>query len=299
MAFDKRRFALFFSMPLSAQDWLNLAASKVSLVMLPLAYADAATLRRLSGLGIRVIIRLTEDDYYDDFAPARIKKLVVAAAALCSIDAVIIGVEPDSGFVLSYDSKDWGQSRAYEHRRRFDAVRRALGGLGIAIVSPGYRLAVTLTTGALGRAISEDDPPAAGFRDWIAICTLPDRNNEFGYDEADGNGVHIYLYDWAGVVDELRSLIDGRWYTTLLHKPIWIDEIGVGNGHTSDTEKMRAYIAIAEILLSRKNARQHPLGARTELLCPFVSNGVPDGWPAYFLLDDPAAYVELGTWLAG
>jgi hypothetical protein len=87
----------------------------------------------------------------------------------------------------------------------------------------------------------------------------------------------------------------------LLHKPICIDELGVGNASMSDVQKMAAYIAVAEILLSRVDGRQHALGQRCELLCPFVSNGDPGDppqWEPYFLLKDPACYAELGRWMA-
>jgi hypothetical protein len=298
MPFTKERFALFFSIPLTNQDWINLAASKVKLVMIPLPFADQATLTRMRGMGLRVVLRVPESDYYDDRAAARILAQVLAAMQWCPIEAVIVGVEPDGNYVLSYGEPDWGQSHAYEHRPRFDAVRKALQGVGIKVISPGYKMQVRLTDGRLGRSISEDDPAPAGYRDWVMINTLPDANREFGYDAADGNGVHLYCYGWEGVVDDLRATIDTKWETLLLHKPLWIDEIGIGNDHSSDLQKMQGYIDAAEILLSLHNGRQHPTGARVEMLCPFVSNGTPDGqWEPYLLLDDPACYTELGRWM--
>jgi hypothetical protein len=301
MPFNKGRFCLFFSIPLSSQDWANLTLSKVRLVMMPPGVADAGTLKRMASMGIRVVLRVPESDYYDDLAPARIRNQVLAAMQSCPVEAVIVGVEPDGEFVLSYGSPTWGQQeKAYEHRRRFDAVRRMLQGVGVKVVSPGYKTAVALTGGGVGKAISEDDPAPAGFRDWVMINTLPDHQySEFGYDAAEGNGVHIYLYSWAGIVDQLREMIDTRWYQVLLHKPLWIDEIGIGNASTTARQKMQGYIEIADIMLSRKNGRQHPLGQRCELLCPFISNGIPNGqWEAYFLLNDPACYVELGQWMS-
>lgn len=298
MAFTKQRFCLHYSIPLSKQDWANLDASRVKLVMLPLPFCDRDTLWELRARNCKVVIRIPESDYYQDADPIRIKDAVFAAMQFCPIEAVIVGVEPDDQYVLSYGEPTWGQERAYEHRRRFDAVRRLLQPM-IKVISPGLKAAVRRTDGTVGRTISEDDPPAAGIRDWCMINTLPDKkDNTFGWDEAEGNSTHMYLYSHDGIVDDLRFMIDSKWWLTLLHKPIWMGELGLGNARSNDQDKMQAYIQIAEILLSRKNGKQHPLGQRCELLAPFVSNGIPDHWEAYYLLDDPVAYQLLGAWMS-
>lgn len=297
MAFTKQRFCLHFSMPLSPQDWANLDASKVRLVMLPLPFCDKNTMWDMRARNIRVVIRIPESDYYGAGDPERIRDEVIHAMTFCPVEAVIVGVEPDDQYVLSYGSPDWGQARAYEHRAAFDRVRKLLQPM-IRVVSPGLKAMVRKSDGSLGRSISEDDPPAAGVRDWCMINTLPDTEGRFGWDEADGNSTHMYLYSHDGVVDDLRFMIDSKWWLTLLHKPVWIGEVGVGQARTSDVEKMTAYIQLAEILLSRDRfGKQHPLGVHSELLAPFVSNGIPAHWEPYYLLDDPAAYVMLGDWM--
>src|SRR4051812_12587309 len=114
MPFTKERFGLFFSEPLSAQDEANLRASKVKLVMIPLPFADAATMRLIASVGARAVLRVPESDYYDDFAPSRIKNQTLAAMQNGPVEALMVGVEPDGEYILSYDSDDFGQAHAYE-----------------------------------------------------------------------------------------------------------------------------------------------------------------------------------------
>jgi hypothetical protein len=150
-----------------------------------------------------------------------------------------------------------------------------------------------LPDGHKARSISEDDPALPGAVSWREICCLPDDRGEFGYNNADGFGSHIYCYGWDGPVDELRFKFTLKWHCSLGHKPIWIDEVGIGNGATA-LEKMRAYIEIAQILVSE------PIGRRVMMLCPFVSNGdpgVPPAWDPRYLMRDPACYTELGRWM--
>lgn len=290
MAFTKQRFALFFSLPLDNQDWANLAASHVKLAMLMLPFADAATLRRMRDMGIRVVLRVPEESYYEDTAPFRIKSEVMTAMQSCPVEAVLVGNEPDAAQDLGYGSPSFGQPFAYVHRRRFDAVRVALQGVGIKVISPALIM----------RSISEDEAPAPGQVTWREILCLPDTQGKYGYLEADGNGVHIYGYGWDGPVDELRYKFALKIAATLWHKELWIDEVGM-TGKYTQVEKIAAYIDMTEILLSvQNNGKQHPLGQRVNLLCPFVSNGTPGDPPAWspgFLIRDPAAYALLGNWM--
>lgn len=289
MAFTKQRFALFFSLPLGEQDWANLTVSRVRLVMLMLPFADPGTLARMRDMGIRVVLRVPEDAYYEDGAPERVRAGVLACMQSCPVEAVMVGNEPDAAQDLTYTANTWGQPFAYVHRRRFDAVRRALQGVGIKVISPALIM----------RSISEDEPPAPGQVTWREILCLPDEVGEYGYLEADGAGAHVYGYGWEGPVDELRYKFALKHYQTLWHRPLWVDEVGI-TGHRSPVEKMRAYIDMAEILLSQVNGRQHALGQRVEFFCPFVSNGepgFPPAWSPRFLLTDPACYTLLGDWM--
>jgi hypothetical protein len=145
---QKSDFTLFFTMPLDAQDWSNLAASHVTRVMLPIEYADTTTLDRLRGMGVRVVLAVGETAYYDDLAPNRIRNQVAAAASHASVSAVQVGREPEVAYGLNDGSPTWGQQEhAYEHRRRFDAVRRQVQGLGVRVVSPGWGEQVFFPTG--------------------------------------------------------------------------------------------------------------------------------------------------------
>lgn len=292
MSFSKSRFALFMSLPLAPLDWQNLAASSVRLVQLPLAFCDQATLERMRGMGIRIVVRVGEGDYYDDLAPGRIRNAVLRAQLFCPIEAVIIGNEPENALDFTYGSNTFGADFAYLHRRRFDQVRVALQVVGINVVSPAQTM----------RSISEDEPPMPGKVTWREICCLPDSSltevqGQFGYLSANYNGVHLYGYGWEGYVDELRMLFALKEAANLWHKPLFVDEIGIG-GNATPLQKMAAYIAVAEILLSTQDGKQHPLGQRVAMLSPFVSNGEPHGqWDARFLLRDPAAYALLGDWM--
>lgn len=283
MGFAKHKFGLFFSLPLDPQDWLNLQASSVCLVMLPLEFADNQTLDRLKGMGVRVVLRVNESDYYDDLAPGRIRNHVFTANQHCPVAAVIVGNEPDHPLDWRYGSNTWGQEWAYLHRRRFDAVRLALQAIAAKVVSP----AVTM------RAITEDDVPQPGRTTWREIMCLPDEAKRQGYLEADGNGVHLYQHAWDGPVNMWRVKVALREYEELWHQPLWIDEVGVVSASGS-VARMQAYIDIAEMLLS------HPLGWRVECLIPFVANGSPGNppsWPPQYLMRDPQAYALLGAWM--
>lgn len=290
MAFTKAKFGIFWSLPPATGDWANLTASGVKLVMLPLEFTGAETLLRLAGMGCRVLVRVQEGSYYDDNAPARIRNQILAVRQLCPLEAVIVGNEPDHTLNWEYSSAGWGQEFAYVHRRRFDAVRRALQGAGVNVIAPA----------TIMRSISEDEAPAPGRVTWREIMCLPEQfNQEVGYLAADGCGVHLYSYHWDGPVDLLRWLFALKQQAELWHKPLYIDEVGVADSD-SPLDKMRSYINMAEKLLSVRGGRQHPLGQRVECLIPFVANGDPGDPPAWdprFLLRDPVAYQELGIWM--
>jgi hypothetical protein len=271
---NKQAFTLDFSLPLTAQNWVDLLNSHVSQVMLALEFADIATLDRLRSMGVRVILRVSEDAYYDDIAPRRIGLQVQAATAHATVVAVIAGCEPDVGVNWRYGAIDWAQAHAYGHARRLDNVRRVLQAQGVRVVSPGWQM----------RSISEDEPAQPGRQTWAEIVRLT-------YDQCDGSGVHLYQYGWQGVVDELRVKFALREWQELYHKPLYLDEVGIA-GSASPVDKMRAYLSMADMLIA------HPLGERIAMFCPFVSNGTPNGqWDEHFLLDDPECYTLLGAWM--
>lgn len=293
MGFQKSKFGLFFSLPLSPQDWRNLEVSRIKLVQMPLDFADALTLQRLRSMGVRVLLRIDEGAYYSDDAPARLTPRVVRAAELCPLEGAVVGNESENAQDFTYTSASFGQPFAYVHRVRFDAMRVALQAAGIRVISPAQTM----------RSISEDEQPIPGSVTWREICTLPntrytEAQGQYGYLSANGNGAHIYCYGWDGPTDELRFKFALKYLANIWHRPLYIDEIGIAGNHTQ-LEKMAGYVSIAEILLSQRNGKQHPLGQRTEALVPFLSNGTPNGqWDARYLLTDPACYQLLGNWMS-
>jgi hypothetical protein len=273
---QKSDFALDFSVPLAPQDWTNLAASRVSKVMLPLPFCDTATLDRLHSMGVRLVIRVPEGSYGDDLAPGRIRNQVLACQAHVSVVVVIVGCEPEAAFDFRYGAASWRQDVAYSHRDALSRVAAALRAAGFTVVSPGWRM----------RSISEDEPAQPGIQTWTEICRL-------SYDTCNGNGGHLYEYGWDGPVDELRFKFALKDLQTRFHQPIYLDEVGISGGATS-AQKMRSYIEMAQLLVTEQ------IGQRVLLFCPFVSNGSPGNPPAWspgYLLSDPQCYVELGQWM--
>lgn len=276
MGFTKDKFALFFSLPMTEADYANLDASGVKLVMLPMSLANnfPDMLWKLAQRNVKVVIRVEEQDYYNDNAPTRILITLNKLSTLIPIVAVICGVEPENGINFEYGSPEWAGS-VWEHKRRFDAVCTTLQNNGYRVVSPGWT----------SRAISEDDKPQPGSTTWDEILRS-------SYNAAFGNGGHIYEYGFDGPVDMIRFKTTLREIQRVRHKPIWLDEVGVSGGDA--LYRMRAYIEIADMLLT------HRLGNRVEMLCPFISGGDPGNppvWPAGFLMKDIRAYQLLGAWM--
>jgi hypothetical protein len=271
----KQDFTLFFSLPLSEKDWANLSTSRVSRVMLPLGLADQATLGRLAAQNIRVVLRVEEGRYGNDIGRQQVKNQVVAAGGIAKVSAVIVGCEPEGAVSFEYGAASWGQDVAYAHMRDLGLMTQLLKHAGFVVVSPGWRM----------RSISEDDQPQPGEATWSEITRLQ-------YDACDGNACHLYTYNWTGIVDELRVKFALQRFAWGRHKLMWLDEVGVNSG--TPIERMRAYIDIAQMLLSG------PVGRRVTMLCPFVCNGnpgIPPSWSPGYVLSDPQCYVELGAWL--
>jgi hypothetical protein len=275
MAFTRDKFALFFSMPLDAQDWDNLTISGVKRVMLPYGIATAEQIGLLAEIGKRVILRLDESDYYHDQAPLDVAATLQRWKALLgdSIEALVCGVEPEHLTNLSYDSPTWGQDHARDHARRVDRVRAAVQPLNIKVVSPGWTM----------RTISETDPLQPGEMAWRELCAP-------AYHQCDGCGYHLYTYNWQSVVDNLRVYFALQKACIFWHKPLWLIEVGVGGGGPVD--RMQAYIDIANILLDPAL----PFNKRIEMFCPFISNGTGEAWDSGYLLRDPASYELLSHW---
>lgn len=268
----KQDWTNFYSLPLDALDWQNLQASHVKRVMLLLPFCDVTTLDRLNGMGVRLIIRVPEDAYYDAENPMNIRGQVRSIARRIGLDAVVVGNEPDNAYSFEDGAPTWGQDHAYAHRSAFDAVRDLLQRDGFPVVSPALTM----------RSISEDEPPQPGQYTWSEILRL-------SYDKAHGNAVHLYSYNWLSVVDQLRVKFALKHYEGMWHQPLWVDEVNINSG--TPVARMTACIAMAQMLLT------HPLGKRIVSWCPFVSNGDGQGWPVGYLMKSPECYTLLGAWV--
>lgn len=264
-------FTLFWSMPPDDTDWANLRTSTVKQVMLVWGQTDRRVLARLRSLGCSVVLRMENGDLTQ---PAgTLQGHLREAMSACHISGVIMGVEPDGRFDLTWDSQDWGTDFAWQHANQIRHVMGALGGLGVPLVSPGHAQ----------RAISEADQPAPGQISWREICAPV-------YNECDANGVHIYGYGWVSRVDETRFKWAVQYWATLRHKLLWIDEASIGSG--SSNARMRACIEMARIL------RDKTWGSRVGMFCPFVSNGTGVGYQPQYVMREPEAYMALATFMA-
>src|SRR5687768_16227780 len=207
--FTKQRFGLFYSMPLSPQDWINLNTSRVKLVMLPfrLAYKDVVLVAHMASLGIKVVLRIDEEEIRT-YTPQAYKRELQFIQKAIQVDAVILGNEPEGWHNLTFSSPEWGvrDGTARRHAERMDAVRVALTGLGVKLVSPGW---------TAGRKY-EVDTLRPGRQAWRIEV-----GEEYG--RCDGNGGHLYLFKWDEWADEYRFLYQASELAEMYHKPLWID----------------------------------------------------------------------------
>lgn len=277
VTFTRDKLTLFWSITPDALDFANLERSGAARVMLAWGCVTPGLLARLTAIGRRVVIRLSDDDtnmVHPALLAANLRQWLQAAR----IDAVIVGCEPNAAFDMTYGSVTWGQNYAFPHASHVGELAEAVNGLGMGIlsVSPALKMG----------AISEDDKPQPGQTAWQEIC----RPAYEGH--CQGNGAHIYGYGWTSVVDSVRARFALQRAQEAFHLPAWIDEAGFAHG--TPVERMRAVLDFGTLLLN------HPLGQRVEMLCPFVANGTPGGqWDPNYLMRDPACYDLLRDWLAG
>jgi hypothetical protein len=264
-------FTLFWSMPPDERDWSNLRASTVKQVMLVWKQATPQLVSALRASDCSVVLRMENDDLTQQ--PGALQGHLRDLKAAGHISGVILGVEPDGRYDLTWASKDWGLDEAWQHTNRVSSAYNALRNLSVPIISPGHAQ----------RGISEADPPSPGQISWREICTPV-------YNECDGNGVHIYGYGWVSRVDETRFKYAVQYWATLRHKLLWIDEASIGSG--SPTARMKACIEMARILKDAK------WGSRVAMFCPFVSNGTGVGYQPQYVMREPEAYTAIRDFLA-
>jgi hypothetical protein len=266
-------FTLFFSMPLDATDFRNLNLSGCKRVQLPhrIALSNMAMLAHLASLQKRVIIRLEEPDIYE-VPPATFRSQLQAIVNVITVDAVILGNEPDVGHDWEFGAPDWGQEWGWHHAARLNILIDVLDGMPFKLVSPAW----------MNRSISEDDPPMPGRCTWREIVARV-------YNKCDANGGHIYEHAWNWPVDHLRARYKLKQLQEYLHKPIYLDEFNISEG--TQVERMRACISMADLLLT------HKLGDRVEMFSPFVSNGLGNAYDPGMVMREEACYRLVGEWM--
>ena len=272
-------FGLFFTLPLSRDDWENLRQSHVKTVQLVSDFARVDTVRRMRDMGVeRIVSRLTNNQFATvderQHWATRLGEQVEAG-----VTDILVGVEPDNGTVPQYgEGNDWGQSTAYTFR--------AAAGEMLHLLENSLPARVRyISAGMTMRSISEDEAPAPGRAVWSDICRP--LFNTFDY-----NGAHIYQYNWLTEIDRIRfkwalKIAQEQW-----HKELFLDEVGVHSTQMAQLAKMRAYLKMATLLVHSR------LGDRVSGFVPFCANGVMSQWAAY-IIHDPLAYLDVGRFMAG
>ena len=314
---DYRALCLFFSWLMDDVDWANFLNSGVTKVMLPFGLADEDTLGRFASIvrtwrngsqvPVRIILRLANDELLTPPGLLQGQLRQKQEWADGQITAVILGSEPEPQHLRMEWGYDWGNVRERPdqpsiieaHLAAMDNAVTALDGTsGVQLVSPGW----------WQRPFREFDPVQPGIATWRELT------HAACYNELDGMGVHIYGDDWASIADVFRYAFQMRMWGMLCHKPMWIDEVGIGANNdkgnrpeVTQVYKMNAVVQMARMLLPLPPGQpapdpEHPwdgklaqaVGQRVHLYCPFVSNGLGNHYPAHYIMRDPECYVLLG-----
>ncbi|HKP51287.1 MAG TPA: hypothetical protein VJ183_01400 [Chloroflexia bacterium] len=308
---NRDAFTLFFSRPLQRasettdghDDWANLDRSKVKQVMFPFGMAalglsspgdhraEQETLQGFAQRGLRLVLRMNPQDC-ERTDPNTARQVIQQSGAR----AVIVHNEPDWDpvrFGMKWGD-DWGNNNPNAARAYAEMLRRwgqALSNLGVQLVA-----------GALAmREWSGNTPALPGqiaWREWLA----PVINDLY-----QGWGAHYYNYDWpVGNPTPWASVeLDvniGRfaswlhWWSSLSHRPIWIDECNLDRGPNtpiSQEFRMRACLGKAAF------CERHERGSRVAMFAPFVSNGFGNAYPPGMVMTDPVCYDWVRTFMEG
>lgn len=293
-------FSLFMPEEMSEQDHNNRAVAGIHRVQLFLGvgYNRRGQLHRLAAEGVSVIFRIEEPSrdnpqevngsYYTADGRARIARQlseIQASVPGLVVEAVVAGNEPEIEYTLLRGVDDWGdkpepnfsQGRVWEHRFAVGELRRLLAPL--VVVAPGWS----------DQRLTPRHSPQPGRMTWARIVA----------DVYNGGpaGLHAYSINYsgpAGPEDENRLL----WYVgnelERIHGEAWINEINVAT-HALDGQpvvRMQMVMAMYDLLAAQ------PWSEPIKSFCPFVSNGRADQPWSNMIMRDPAAYVELGRWMA-
>jgi hypothetical protein len=314
---------------LTPPDWQNLKKSLAPQVMLFWDHAKPEVLKRLNDIHrhnpytgrqepLRILLRLDNSDCSRDtgLLQDQLRDKIEDA----NITAVFAGNEWDNAFDFRWHPPsgapaDWGnQPRPGEMSpieivaRRVLHVAEALEDMGVEIISPGFT----------ARGYTEDDAPDPGLHTWRELMAPV----MYGYDSpVTGNGVHFYDGGWwvkdpeppelgkpitheevlawgnalagarvATSTNVSRFMQAVRFWSGFHHHLTYWDEVNTFNSGMTELEHMEACLGKSKLLIHHVNPEGYHLGERVAMLCPFVANGIPNQWPAQYLMRSAAAY---------
>lgn len=286
---------LFFPEPFALVDYANLDTCGVRRLQMFVGTASdprqTDQLKWLARNGVAVTLRIEEPNlgeergsYYDPLARGNIIARVRYVQTLVSVEAVIVGNEPEHQYDLSWRSQNWGNTpdlffpeqggKAQAHNDALLAMIPLLRGLGVRVVSPGWT----------HRRVRPQQEAQPGRMSWRELC-LP------AYNACDRNGSHIYADSMASAADDERYLDEVGDEAGRCHRGIDLNETNIGTRSVTPVERMAALLEMYRLIA------QSPDAGRFETFCFFCSNGRPDENWAHMIIRDPASYGMLADWM--
>lgn len=268
---------------------------------------------------VRVLLRLGEEAFNRDAGKLQDEAYDKTAAG--KVTTAFMGNEIDAPFSLRWhdrngQSVDWGNTNGRGEmsplNQRVNKVLRAAGALDGVIdnlISPGYIM----------RGFSEDDAPDPGLYSWRELSA----HVYYGYGSPiNGNGVHFYDYGWwlrdpaepvpakvnadgnlyleheaaehwanalvgarvATWTNVSRFMHSVRFWSGFHHHLCYWDEVNTFNSALSEAEHIEACIGKSKLLIHHKNGEGYQLGERVAMYCPFTFNGIPNAYPAQYIM---------------
>lgn len=286
---------LWAGMP-TAQDIKNLEHSGLKRVLMPLQVAWHYQDRLAEDVPSDVwfLLRVEEGSYHTDadigVVAARLERLM----HVLPVHGAQLGNEWEHPLDATALSKDWGLDArdgkpgpAWLHRYH---MRRLIGRLRAEM--PSLKL---VAQGWSHKQITESDPEEPGRDRWVDV--LRDT-----YGLCDAGSIHVYEFAWPGVAG--GSYVDEKRFRKTLDRELvrlermglreaYIDEANIPRG--SDVEQMRACIGMMQVIAAEPAYRE-----RVVWFSPFLAvgnPGTPPAWLPQFLIQDEAAYLELGAYV--
>ena len=232
-------------------------------------------------------LRLHDYDYDNRAARDRWLSRIVSLKGE-GVDTVVLGVEVNDRFDMTFPSRDWGEWRAREIRDALYALNSEWAGAGVRICSPALKY--------VGHFRDWREGLQPGMFRWREI--LRDAANKFPCSTE-----HVYGADgtWYDTKERFRV---GLWLAqSLANRPVWLGEVNCDRGN--DQEQMLFLVRLLSLLYWTDTT--HPdrgpwagSGERLVQFVPFAWNGDTRGWGSpNHLIADIEAYRLLGRFMAG